>query len=75
MICEEGDFLAIAKDSFTPYYQQLVPWINRLRREVFLNNARWKTLRPGLYTSMKEILRKAREDPSVVGDGGEIAVS
>ncbi|KAK0655455.1 hypothetical protein B0T16DRAFT_451132 [Cercophora newfieldiana] len=75
VIDDEVDFLTIAKQSFTPHYQQLIPWVNRLRRKVVPNGGRWKTLEPELYSSMKEILCEARKDPNVVADGGERAVS
>ncbi|KAK0655543.1 hypothetical protein B0T16DRAFT_320017 [Cercophora newfieldiana] len=76
VIDDEVDFLTIAKESFTPHYQQLTPWVNRLRKKVFPNGGRWKTLQPELYSSMKEILREARKDLNVVvAGGGEIAVS
>jgi serine/threonine protein kinase len=74
-IGDESIFLKIAEESFTPYYRPLIPWVNRLRREVFPNGGRWKTLEPKLYSLMKKILREAREDPNVVTDGQEIAVS
>ena len=66
VIDNEVDFLTIVEESFTPYYRLLIPWVNRLRRKVFLNGRRWKTLEPMLYSSMKEILREARKDPKVV---------
>ena len=75
VIDDEVDFLTIAEESFTPYYRPLIPWVNRLRRKVFPNGGRWKTLEPMLYSSMKEILREARKDPNVVADGREIVVS
>lgn len=65
VIDEEVDFLAVAKKSFTPYYQPLIPWVNRLRREVFPDGRRWRTLEPKLYSSMREVLREAQEDPNV----------
>ncbi|KAH6704518.1 hypothetical protein EV126DRAFT_458284 [Verticillium dahliae] len=36
----EGDFLRIIKGNYTPYYESLVPWVNRLRKAVFPNNRR-----------------------------------
>ncbi|PNY25614.1 Uncharacterized protein TCAP_04448 [Tolypocladium capitatum] len=66
-IVDEEDFLEKAEYIFTPYYQPLVPWVNRLRKKVFPNGRRWKRLEPELYSSMKKILRDAREDPEVIG--------
>ncbi|KAL7926153.1 hypothetical protein ACQKWADRAFT_281902 [Trichoderma austrokoningii] len=62
-IADEEVFLRKADQNFTPHYQPLVPTVNRLRRKVFPNGKRWKTLEPGLYSSMQEILRDdARKD-------------
>ncbi|KAK0725638.1 hypothetical protein B0H67DRAFT_598797 [Lasiosphaeris hirsuta] len=68
VIDEEVDFLTMAENSFTPYYRPLIPWVNRLRREVSPNGKRWKTLEPRLYSLMKKMLCKAGEDPNVVAD-------
>ncbi|KAF2457690.1 kinase-like domain-containing protein [Lineolata rhizophorae] len=62
MTYEEGDFLRIAEDYFTPYFKTLVPWVNRLRRTVFPNDRRWKKADLKLYSS-KKILHNARNDP------------
>ena len=74
-IADEEVFLKKAGENFTLHYRSLIPWVNRLRRKVFPNGGRWKTLEPELYSSMKEILCEARKDPNVVADGGELAVS
>ncbi len=66
-ISDERDYMKGAERTFTPYYQPLIPWVNRLRREVFPNGNRWKKANPELYFSIKEILREAREDPMVLG--------
>lgn len=68
VIDDEEDFLKIVEENFTEYYQALIPWVNRLRRKVFPKGERWKKSEPGLYASMKEILREAREDPNVLSD-------
>ncbi|KAK0728902.1 hypothetical protein B0T26DRAFT_810694 [Lasiosphaeria miniovina] len=67
-ISDEEVFLAGAEKNFTSYYRPLIPWVNRLRRKVFPNGGRWKRLEQELYSSMKEILRKARNDPEVLED-------
>jgi len=67
-IANEEDFFKKVDKSFTFYYRSLIPWVNRLRRKVFPNGGRWKTLEPELYSSMKEILREARKDPKVVAE-------
>ncbi|XTI94833.1 hypothetical protein V2W45_1197373, partial [Cenococcum geophilum] len=41
---------------FTPYYQLLIPYVNRLRRAVFPSSRRWRDLNLKLYSNM-EILQ------------------
>jgi hypothetical protein len=65
VIYEERDFLKIAQEYFTPYYQSPIPWVNKLRRVVFPDGKRWKKLDPSLYSNMKEILQVAQDDPKV----------
>lgn len=67
-VSHEGDFIRAAEENFTPYYQPMVPWVNRLRKVVFPNGGRWEREEDGLYTRMKEVLAKAREDPSIIHD-------
>ena len=67
VIADEEDFLQLAKENFTSYYQPLALWVNRLRRRVFPNSERWKKPEPMLYSSMKEIIREAQNDPKVAG--------
>ncbi|KAF1980438.1 hypothetical protein BU23DRAFT_444835 [Bimuria novae-zelandiae CBS 107.79] len=62
IVDDERDFLKIAEMNFTPYYQALIPCVNRLRRKVFPNGGRWRDPNPNLYFEMKEILRAARDD-------------
>ncbi|KAK7398159.1 hypothetical protein QQX98_012466 [Neonectria punicea] len=68
-ITDEEDFLKNALENFTSYYRPLIPWVNRLRREVFPNGERWKRAEPKLYSSMKSILHDAQKDPEVLADG------
>ncbi|WPJ64074.1 hypothetical protein SMAC4_13738 [Sordaria macrospora] len=65
-VADEGDFIKSAQENFTPYYQPLIPWVNKLRREVFPNGGRWKQENEGLYDRMRGILVEAREDPEVL---------
>ncbi|KAF2963735.1 hypothetical protein GQX73_g9848 [Xylaria multiplex] len=67
MVSDEGDFIRMAEKNFTPYYQPLVIWANKLRRKVFPDGKRWKWKNLELYSSMREILREAQEDPTVLG--------
>lgn len=64
-VAHEGDFVRSAEENFTPYYQPLAPWVNRLRKVVFPNGGRWEGEDTGLYARMREIMREAREDPIV----------
>lgn len=65
MISDEDDFLRNSEEIFTSYYRPLIPWVNRLRRKVFPNGERWKRSEPGLYQSMKDILREAQKNVEV----------
>lgn len=69
VIGDEEDFLKKADKHFTSHYRPMAPWVNRLRREVFPSNQRWKRLEPELYSRMKRILRDAQKDPAVLADG------
>jgi hypothetical protein len=65
MVGHEGDFLKMAGEQFTTYHKPLIPWVNQLRRLVFPNGERWEKDDPKLYSRMREVLRKAIEDPDV----------
>ena len=58
----ERDFLRTAEATFTPYYQLLIPYVNRLRRKVFPDSGRWRVLNLKLYLDIKQILRAARDE-------------
>ncbi|KAF1360117.1 hypothetical protein EJ07DRAFT_116658 [Lizonia empirigonia] len=62
VVDDERDFLKTAEENFTPYYQPLIPCVNRLRRKVFPGGGRWRVPNPKLYLDMKEILRATRDD-------------
>ncbi|KAI1370452.1 hypothetical protein F4677DRAFT_465477 [Hypoxylon crocopeplum] len=64
-IDDEMDFMKTAKECFTPYYQPLVPWANRLRRVVFPNGNRWQREDESLYSQMQDILGKARKNLNI----------
>ncbi|EWC48669.1 hypothetical protein DRE_01891 [Drechslerella stenobrocha 248] len=63
----KGDkaFLREANDNFTIHYHPLIPWVNKLRREVFPGGEIWNRSDQELYSSMKEVLRNAQQDPEV----------
>ncbi|KXJ85594.1 hypothetical protein Micbo1qcDRAFT_237400 [Microdochium bolleyi] len=65
-VSHEGDFVRVVEENFTPYYQPLIPWVNRLRKVVFPDGGRWEREDTGLYVRMKEILREAQKDPKVL---------
>lgn len=68
-VAKETFFLRTVTDNFTPYYQPLIPWVNRLRREVFpMDKPCEKSEDPKLYSRMKGILREARKNPKVSED-------
>ncbi|KAL8410404.1 hypothetical protein RB596_000189 [Gaeumannomyces avenae] len=67
-VSHEGDFIRTAKENFTPYYQPLVPWVNRLRKAVFPNGGRWEKQEIGLYAQMREIIGEAHKDPKVLAE-------
>ncbi|KAK5996946.1 hypothetical protein PT974_02294 [Cladobotryum mycophilum] len=58
-IIDERTFLDRAERDFTPYYEPLIPWVNRLRREVFPNGKIWKKEDRSLYGRMNKVLEAA----------------
>lgn len=69
IVDDEGDFLAIAEESFTSYFQPLIPWMNKLRKVVFPGDRRWRTENKGLFSQMIQILQGARDDIEVSSRG------
>ncbi|KAI0912631.1 hypothetical protein F4823DRAFT_580547 [Ustulina deusta] len=53
---------------FTPYYQRLIPWVDKLRRVVFPNGRRWQQEDKTLYLQMRQILREGQNDPLVIAN-------
>jgi hypothetical protein len=62
LVSRERHFLNRITKAFTPYYQPLVPCVNRLRRAVFPMDKPWEMEDKTLYSRMKKILRVARMD-------------
>jgi hypothetical protein len=62
---DESIFIKTITENFTPYYQPLIPWVNRLRKAVFPNGGISKNDDTGLYARMKDILREAQKDVKV----------
>ncbi|KAF2175149.1 hypothetical protein K469DRAFT_80264 [Zopfia rhizophila CBS 207.26] len=62
IVGDERDFLKTVEATFTPYYQPLIPCVNRLRRKVFPDGKRWRDPNPTLYLEMEEILQAAHDN-------------
>ncbi|KAH7108768.1 hypothetical protein B0J11DRAFT_449461 [Dendryphion nanum] len=62
VVGDERDFLGTMERNFTPSYQSLAPYVNRLRKKVFPGGGRWRDENPKLPLEMREILRTAQED-------------
>ncbi|KAF2240206.1 hypothetical protein BU26DRAFT_443333, partial [Trematosphaeria pertusa] len=63
LVSRERHFLNRITKAFTPYYQPLIPCVNRLRRAVFPMDKPWENKEDRtLYSRIKEILRDARKD-------------
>jgi serine/threonine protein kinase len=62
LVSRERHFLNRITKAFTPYYQPLIPYMNRLRQAVFPMDKPWENEDKTLYSRMKEILRLARTD-------------
>jgi hypothetical protein len=65
---EERHFVKTITEYFTPYFRPLIPWVNRLRKRVFPDGKTHEKDDQELYSHMREILRKAMEDPDVKAD-------
>lgn len=75
IVGDEGDFLKTVEATFTPYYQPLIPYVNRLRRKVFPDGRRWREPNPKLYSGMKEILRTARDNLKELEGQRDVSIS
>ena len=62
IVVTEPIFMKTINDNFTPYHQSLIPLLNRLRKTVFPRDKPWEKEDEKLYSQMREILRKERED-------------
>ncbi|KAI1181421.1 hypothetical protein F5B17DRAFT_299299 [Nemania serpens] len=68
VIDDDRDFIRKAGEYFTPHYETLIPWVDKLRRVVFPNGKRWQRADETLYSQMKQILHDAQNDPRVIAD-------
>ncbi|KAL7948074.1 hypothetical protein V8C42DRAFT_351903 [Trichoderma barbatum] len=57
VITDSHIFRRRAAESFTPFYEPLIPLMDRLREVVFPDGVRWKRVDEGLYSAMRAILR------------------
>ncbi|KAI1086862.1 hypothetical protein F5B19DRAFT_487152 [Rostrohypoxylon terebratum] len=64
-VAMEGLFIETITQHFTPYYQFLIPWMNRLRGVMFLPQQQADLT---LYSRMREVLREAQKDKEVLGN-------
>ena len=53
--------------NFTAYHQPSIPWVNRLRRVMFLKGEMWKE-KEEQYSFMTEIIHQAQDDPDMLED-------
>lgn len=67
-IHNERRFMMTMRDFVTPYFQPLVPYVNRLRRLVFPNGSEWLSEDQPLNSRMKEVLLDAMHDPAVLAE-------
>jgi len=61
-VAKEAIFMKTITDSFTSYFDPLIPWVNRLRKIVFPRDRPQEQEDESLYPRMKGILREACED-------------
>ena len=62
MVSEEDKFQEEMNENFSPYCKPLIPCMQELRKVVFPDGKRWLTEDTKLYSQMKAVLSKARED-------------
>nr|ODN99652.1 hypothetical protein L204_02085 [Cryptococcus depauperatus CBS 7855] len=66
-ISSEEIFLDATGAHFTPFYQPLIPLMNKIRKEIF-PNGKWRmTENRELYSLIKEILANGQKDPKILG--------
>ncbi|KZF22629.1 hypothetical protein L228DRAFT_268018 [Xylona heveae TC161] len=61
VVADEEDFLQTVEEYFTPFYQPLIPWVNRLRKIIFPGGSRRKDSSPELFSLMDDLFQKAQE--------------
>ncbi|KAM3503168.1 hypothetical protein MY10362_004379 [Beauveria mimosiformis] len=73
IIGTEEMFLRSVEENFSIYHRPIIPWINKLRKEVFPNGRKRDGGKKdrGLYLRMREILEDATKDPEVLASWTE----
>ncbi|KAM3433167.1 hypothetical protein NHJ13734_006568 [Beauveria thailandica] len=68
IISGEDMFLRSVDKNFSIYHLPIIPWINKLRKQVFPNGRKRDAGNKyrGLYLRMREILEDATKDPEVL---------
>jgi Fungal protein kinase len=66
LVGSERYFVNRITQSFTPYYQPLVQWVNRLRRQMFPMDKPWEREDTELYSRVEQVLQEALEDPYIL---------
>jgi hypothetical protein len=61
-VAKEAIFVKTITDNFTPYFELLIPWVNRLRKIVFPRDRPREQEDERLYSRMKETLQEACGD-------------
>lgn len=65
VVAKESIFLKVATDNFTSHYEALIPWVNRLRKEVFPLDKPWEKEDLSLYDRFQTVLSQAQRDLSI----------
>ncbi|TWU73405.1 hypothetical protein ED733_003499 [Metarhizium rileyi] len=66
LVSNERHFLNRIGQSFTPYFEPLAQWVNKLRRVLFPGGQPWQDGEDHeLYARVRRILQDARRDPNV----------
>lgn len=58
IVARESIFLKITTDNFISYYQDLIPWVNTLWKEVFPMDKLWEKEEQALYQRLREVLAR-----------------
>jgi hypothetical protein len=66
LVSTERDFDSTVERSFSDCCQIMIPCMRELRRVVFPGGSRWDREDRKLYSRMRAVLEKARDDPKVL---------